>query len=90
MRYIYNRGQSAPAREFTRGRDWRERYFSILMGLAGKVFFDSFYNMDGARSNSCQKLVRDINTVKDEKIYSLNSFWWLKGKNIQHFQAQVN
>lgn len=21
-------------------------------GLAGKVFFDSFYNMDGARSNS--------------------------------------
>jgi hypothetical protein len=46
--------------------------------------------MDGARSNSCQKLVWDLNTVKDEKIYSLNSFWWLKGKNIQHFQAQVN
>ena len=59
-------------------------------GLAGKVFFDSFFNMGGARSNSCQKLVLDINTVKDEKIYSLNSFWWLKGKNIQHFQAQVN
>jgi hypothetical protein len=70
--YIYSRGQSAPEREFTRGRDWRERYFSILMGLAGKVFFDSFYNMDDARSNSCQKLVWDISTVKDDKIYRVN------------------
>ena len=77
--YIYNRGQSAPGKRIY---TWP--------GLAGKVFFDSFYNMDGARSNSNQKLVWDINTVKDEKIYSLNSFWQLKGKNIQHFQAQVN
>ena len=31
--YIYRRGQSAPAREFTRGRDWRERYFSVLFTI---------------------------------------------------------
>ena len=79
MGYIYNRGQSAPSRRIY---TWPR--------LAGKVYFDSFYNMDGARSNSNQKLVWDINTVKDEKIYSLNSFWRLKAKNIQHFQAQVN
>ena len=77
--YIYNRGKSAPGKRIY---TWP--------GLAGKVFFDSFYNMDGARSNSNQKLIWDINTLKGEKIYSLNSFWGLKGKNIQHFQAQVN
>ena len=77
--YIYNRGKSAPGKRIY---TWP--------GLAGKVFFDSFYNMDGARSNSNQKSIWDINTVKGEKIYSLNSFWRLKGKNIQHFQAQAN
>jgi hypothetical protein len=34
--YIYSRGQSAPAREFTRGRDWRERYFSVLFTQTAK------------------------------------------------------
>jgi hypothetical protein len=76
MRYIYTAGASQLRQENLH-----------VAGTGGKGIF---YNMDGARSNSCQKLVWDLNTVKDEKIYNLNSFWWLKGKNIQHFQAQVN
>jgi hypothetical protein len=61
MGYIYNRGQSAPGKRIY-----------MWPRLAGKVFFDSFYNMDDARSNSCQKLVWDISTVKDDKIYRVN------------------
>ena len=41
MGYIYNRGQSAPGK----------RIYTWLR-LVGKVYFDSFDNMDGARSNS--------------------------------------